>query len=157
MHRPVVAGEAGAWCARHGVRQPHQAPGSPAASERPSDGDREARVLAGPGSRVVDLRGAVVTAGRTDGRLHPMSGADRTMGVDLSGCQGLTAVRTAPATAVRGLRRAPGRAAGGLDPGSVPDGISASSTCSTRTRRRTASARCTARTSAVPAGSRRAR
>ncbi|QHA09492.1 amidohydrolase family protein [Streptomyces broussonetiae] len=41
--------------------------------------DPDARALAGPGTTVVDLRGAVVTAGLTDGHLHPASGAERTM------------------------------------------------------------------------------
>ncbi|MGN5377947.1 amidohydrolase family protein [Streptomyces lasalocidi] len=78
--------------------------------------DREARALAGPGTTVVDLRGAVVTAGLTDGHLHPVSGAERTMGVDLSGCRDPDAVRGALAEAVRTLPPG-GRLRGwGLDP-----------------------------------------
>ncbi|MCZ0204948.1 amidohydrolase [Streptomyces sp. UMAF16] len=85
--------------------------------------DRDARALAGPGTTVVDLRGAVVTAGFTDGHLHPVSGAERTMGVDLSGCRDLAAVRTALAAAVGDLRPGAWLRGWGLDPnafGSAP-------------------------------------
>ncbi|MEU2929169.1 amidohydrolase [Streptomyces sp. NPDC007251] len=78
--------------------------------------DRDARALAGPGSTVVDLRRAVVTAGLTDGHLHPVSGAERTMGVDLSGCRDLDAVRTALAAAARALRPGAWLRGWGLDP-----------------------------------------
>ncbi|MFG2884102.1 amidohydrolase [Streptomyces sp. NPDC048297] len=78
--------------------------------------DREARTLAGPGTTVVDLRGAVVTAGFTDGHLHPVSGAERTMGVDLSGCRDLGAVRAALADAVKSLRPGAWLRGWGLDP-----------------------------------------
>ncbi|MGW4564858.1 amidohydrolase [Streptomyces sp. NPDC004561] len=90
--------------------------------------DREARALAGPGSTVVDLRGAVVTPGLTDGHLHPVSGAERTMGVDLSACRDLAAVRTALAEAVRDLRPGAWLRGWGLDPnafGTAPVGNSA--------------------------------
>lgn len=90
--------------------------------------DRDARALAGPGTTVVDLRGAVVTAGFTDGHLHPVSGAERTMGVDLSACRDLDAVRAALAAAVR-ERRPGGWVRGwGLDPnafGTAPVGNAA--------------------------------
>ncbi|GAA3115388.1 amidohydrolase [Streptomyces echinatus] len=78
--------------------------------------DRDARALAGPGTTVVDLRGAVVTAGFTDGHLHPVSGAERTMGVDLSACRDLDALRTALAAAVRALRPGAWLRGWGLDP-----------------------------------------
>ncbi|MEU9440195.1 amidohydrolase [Streptomyces sp. NPDC048304] len=78
--------------------------------------DRDARALAGPGSTVVDLRGAVVIPGLTDGHLHPVSGAERTMGVDLSGCRDLDAVRTALAAAARALRPGAWLRGWGLDP-----------------------------------------
>ncbi|UJA12118.1 amidohydrolase [Streptomyces collinus] len=90
--------------------------------------DRTARALAGPGSTVVDLRGAVVTPGFTDGHLHPVSGAERTMGVDLSGCRDLTAVRAALAAAVTGLRPGAWLRGWGLDPnafGGEPVGAAA--------------------------------
>ncbi|MEV6805943.1 amidohydrolase [Streptomyces sp. NPDC051132] len=78
--------------------------------------DRDARALAGPGTTVIDLRGAVVTAGFTDGHLHPVSGAERTLGVDLSACHDLDAVRAALATAVRELRPGAWLRGWGLDP-----------------------------------------
>ncbi|WP_333761020.1 amidohydrolase [Streptomyces sp. IBSBF 2390] len=90
--------------------------------------DREARALAGPGSTVVDLRGAVVTAGLTDGHLHPVSGAERTMGADLSACRDLPAVRTALAEAARNLRPGAWLRGWGLDPnafGTAPVGHAA--------------------------------
>ncbi|MEU8967994.1 amidohydrolase [Streptomyces monashensis] len=90
--------------------------------------DREARALAGPGTTVVDLRGAVVTAGLTDGHLHPVSGAERTMGVDLSGCRDLDAVRGALAEAVRTLPPGGWLRGWGLDPnafGTAPVGTAA--------------------------------
>ncbi|MEV6113795.1 amidohydrolase [Streptomyces sp. NPDC052109] len=90
--------------------------------------DRDARALAGPGSTVVELRGAVVTAGLTDGHLHPVSGAERTMGVDLSGCRDLDAVRTALAAAARELRPGAWLRGWGLDPnafGTAPVGNAA--------------------------------
>ncbi|SOD88690.1 amidohydrolase [Streptomyces sp. Ag109_G2-15] len=90
--------------------------------------DREARALAGPGSTVVDLRGAVVTAGFTDGHLHPVSGAERTMGVDLTACRDLHAVRTALAEAAQALRPGAWLRGWGLDPnafGGEPVGAAA--------------------------------
>ncbi|MEV6833399.1 amidohydrolase [Streptomyces sp. NPDC051133] len=91
-------------------------------------GDRDARALAGPGTTVVDLRGAVVTAGLTDGHLHPVSGAERTMGVDLSACRDLDAVRAALAGAARTLRPGDWLRGWGLDPnafGGAPVGNAA--------------------------------
>ncbi|KOG62085.1 amidohydrolase [Streptomyces antibioticus] len=78
--------------------------------------DREARALAGPATTVIDLKGAVVTAGLTDGHLHPVSGAERTMGVDLSGCRDLAAVRAALADAVARLAPDAWLRGWGLDP-----------------------------------------
>lgn len=90
--------------------------------------DREARALGRPGSTVVDLRGAVVTAGFTDGHLHPVSGAERTMGVDLTACRDLHAVRTALAEAAQALRPGAWLRGWGLDPnafGGEPVGAAA--------------------------------
>ncbi|MEU3029770.1 amidohydrolase [Streptomyces incarnatus] len=90
--------------------------------------DREARALAGPRSTVLDLRGAVVVPGLTDGHLHPVSGAERTMGVDLSGCRDLTAVRDALAGAARELPPGGWLRGWGLDPnafGTAPVGHAA--------------------------------
>ncbi|MFE2263729.1 amidohydrolase [Streptomyces griseosporeus] len=83
--------------------------------------DHEARALAGPRTTVIGLRNAVVTAGLTDGHLHPVSGAERTRGVDLSGCRDLTAVRAVLAGAV--ARLAPGAwlRGWGLDPNAFGD------------------------------------
>jgi predicted amidohydrolase YtcJ len=83
--------------------------------------DREVRALAGPGTTVIDLRGAVVTAGFTDGHIHPVSGAERTMGVDLSGCRDLTAVRAALAEAVAALEPGGWLRGWGLDPNAFGD------------------------------------
>ncbi|MGY1577546.1 amidohydrolase [Streptomyces sp. MN13] len=83
--------------------------------------DRELRALAGPATTVIDLRGAVVTAGFTDGHLHPVSGAERTMGVDLSGCRDLPAVRAALAKAVAALEPGAWLRGWGLDPNAFGD------------------------------------
>ncbi|MFI2643846.1 amidohydrolase [Streptomyces sp. NPDC018610] len=90
--------------------------------------DRELRALAGPATTVIDLKNAVVTPGFTDGHLHPVSGAERTMGVDLSGCRDLAAVRAA--LAGQAARLAPGTwlRGWGLDPnvfGGEPVGAAA--------------------------------
>ncbi|MFJ1752504.1 amidohydrolase [Kitasatospora sp. NPDC088134] len=84
-------------------------------------GGRIARLGTGreldPGAaELIDLDGAVVVPGLTDGHLHPVSGAERTAGVDLSGCADLAEVRTALAGAAREL--APGQwlRGWGLDP-----------------------------------------
>ncbi|OSZ56201.1 hypothetical protein OQI_34270 [Streptomyces pharetrae CZA14] len=90
--------------------------------------DREIRALAGPGTTVLGLRQAVVTAGFTDGHLHPVSGAERTMGVDLSACRDLPAVRAALAEAVATLEPGAWLRGWGLDPnafGGAPVGFAA--------------------------------
>ncbi|MEW2294593.1 amidohydrolase [Streptomyces sp. NPDC006743] len=83
--------------------------------------DREVRALAGPATTVIDLKGAVVTTGFTDAHIHPVSGAERTMGVDLSGCRDLAAVRAA--LAERAATLAPGTwlRGWGLDPNAFGD------------------------------------
>ncbi|WP_030176580.1 amidohydrolase [Streptomyces sp. NRRL S-813] len=90
--------------------------------------DRETRALAGPATTVIDLKGAVVTPGFVDGHLHPVSGAERTTGVDLSACADLAAVREALAR--EASRLAPGAwlRGWGLDPnvfGDAPVGAAA--------------------------------
>ncbi|MEY9848837.1 putative amidohydrolase YtcJ [Streptacidiphilus sp. BW17] len=83
--------------------------------------DREVRALAGRATTVIDLKGAVVTVGFTDGHLHPVSGAERTMGVDLSGCRDLDAVRAAVAGAARELKPGAWLRGWGLDPNTFGD------------------------------------
>ncbi|MFD9124702.1 amidohydrolase [Kitasatospora sp. NPDC059571] len=78
--------------------------------------DREILALAGPATEVIDLGGAVATAGFTDGHLHPVSGAERTRGVDLSDCRDLPAVRAALARAAAGLGPGAWLRGWGLDP-----------------------------------------
>ncbi|MFB7592196.1 amidohydrolase [Streptomyces sp. NPDC056169] len=88
--------------------------------------DREIRALAGPATTVVDLKGAVVTPGLVDGHVHPVTGAELTGGLDLSGCAGLDDVREALAREVRRPGRGEWLFAWGLDPnvfGDRPVGI----------------------------------
>ncbi|MFE3288330.1 amidohydrolase, partial [Streptomyces sp. NPDC059233] len=83
--------------------------------------DRAIRALADSGTTVIDLKGAVVTPGLVDGHLHPVSGAELTHGLDLSGCTDVDQVRTALAAEVR--RLAPGQwlHGWGLDPNAFGD------------------------------------
>ncbi|MFJ6939797.1 amidohydrolase [Streptomyces sp. NPDC101132] len=78
--------------------------------------DEEVRALAGPATTVVGLDGAVVTPGLVDGHVHPVSGAELTHGLDLSGCAGLDDVRAALAERVRSLGRGEWLFGWGLDP-----------------------------------------
>ncbi|MFB9720717.1 amidohydrolase [Planobispora longispora] len=78
--------------------------------------DRRIRSLAGPSTTVIDLKGAVVIPGLVDGHLHPVSGAELTQGLDLSGCADLDAVREALAREVRTLAPGAWLHAWGLDP-----------------------------------------
>ncbi|SOB79835.1 hypothetical protein SAMN06272789_0636 [Streptomyces sp. 1331.2] len=78
--------------------------------------DRTIRELADPATTVIDLKGAVVTPGLVDGHLHPVSGAELTHGLDLSGCTDLAAVRAALAAEVRRLAPGAWLHAWGLDP-----------------------------------------
>ncbi|WP_329124409.1 amidohydrolase [Streptomyces sp. NBC_01353] len=78
--------------------------------------DREIRALADSSTTVVDLKGAVVTPGLTDGHLHPVSGAELTHGLDLSGCTDLDSVREVLAREVRTLKRGAWLFGWGLDP-----------------------------------------
>ncbi|MEV5580295.1 amidohydrolase [Streptomyces parvus] len=79
-------------------------------------GDREIRALADASTTVIDLKGAVVTPGLVDGHLHPVSGAELTHGLDLSGCTDLAGVREALAGEVRRLAPGAWLRAWGLDP-----------------------------------------
>ncbi|USC46808.1 amidohydrolase [Streptomyces filamentosus] len=79
-------------------------------------GDREIRALADASTTVIDLKGAVVTPGLVDGHLHPVSGAELTHGLDLSGCTDLAGVREALVGEVRRLAPGAWLHAWGLDP-----------------------------------------
>ncbi|MFD8784986.1 amidohydrolase [Kitasatospora sp. NPDC059599] len=83
--------------------------------------DRTIRALADPATTVIDLKGAVVTPGLVDGHLHPVTGAELTHGLDLSGCADLDAVRTSLAAEVRRLDRGAWLHAWGLDPNAFGD------------------------------------
>ncbi|MFI9003294.1 amidohydrolase [Streptomyces sp. NPDC053541] len=88
--------------------------------------DREIRALAGPDTEVIDLGGAVLTAGFVDGHLHPVTGAELTHGLDLSRCADVAGVRAALAGAVREQGRGDWLFGWGLDPnvfGDEPVGI----------------------------------
>ncbi|CAL9390927.1 N-substituted formamide deformylase [Streptomyces sp. enrichment culture] len=78
--------------------------------------DREVRALADSSTTVIDLKGAVVVPGLVDGHLHPVSGAETTHGLDLSGCTDLDQVRAALAAEVRSLAPGAWLHAWGLDP-----------------------------------------
>ncbi|MFF3319883.1 amidohydrolase [Streptomyces sp. NPDC003035] len=78
--------------------------------------DREIRALADSSTTVIDLKGAVVTPGLTDGHLHPVSGAELTHGLDLSVCTDLHSVREALAREVRSLEPGAWLFGWGLDP-----------------------------------------
>ncbi|KUL36481.1 amidohydrolase [Streptomyces sp. NRRL F-4489] len=78
--------------------------------------DREIRRLAGPATTVLDLKGAVVTPGLTDGHLHPVTGADLSHGLDLSRCTDLDEVRAALAREAATLAPGAWLRGWGLDP-----------------------------------------
>jgi len=78
--------------------------------------DREIRALADASTTVIDVKGGVVVPGLVDGHIHPVSGADLTHGLDLSGCTGLEQVREVLAGAVRNLTPGAWLHAWGLDP-----------------------------------------
>ena len=78
--------------------------------------DRTVRALADSSTTVVDLKGAVVTPGLVDGHLHPVSGAELTHGLDLSGCADVTQVREALTRGVRELAPGAWLHGWGLDP-----------------------------------------
>ncbi|WP_394427763.1 amidohydrolase [Streptomyces sp. SGAir0957] len=78
--------------------------------------DRAVRALAGPGTTTIDLKGAVVTPGLVDGHLHPVSGAELTHGLDLSGATDLDGVRESLARHRQTLAPGAWLHAWGLDP-----------------------------------------
>ncbi|MFJ3583026.1 amidohydrolase [Streptomyces sp. NPDC090127] len=83
--------------------------------------DREIRALADASTTVVDLEGAVVTPGLTDGHIHPVSGAELTHGFDLSACTDLPSLREALAREVRTLEPGGWLFGWGLDPNAFGD------------------------------------
>lgn len=83
--------------------------------------DQDMRALAGPATTVIDLRGGLVTPGLVDGHLHPVSGAELTHGLDLSGRTDLDQVRRAVAEAARSLAPGAWLHAWGLDPNAFGD------------------------------------
>ncbi|EFH30610.1 amidohydrolase, partial [Streptomyces pristinaespiralis ATCC 25486] len=83
--------------------------------------DREIRALADPSTTVIDLKGAVLTPGLVDGHLHPVSGAELTHGLDLSGCADLEAVRRALAHEAASLAPGAWLHGWGLDPNVFAD------------------------------------
>ncbi|RSS81930.1 amidohydrolase [Streptomyces sp. WAC06614] len=78
--------------------------------------ERSVRAAAGSSATVVDLKGAVVTPGLVDGHVHPVSGAELTHGLDLSGCTDVPQVRAALAAGVRELAPGGWLHGWGLDP-----------------------------------------
>ncbi|WP_406432271.1 amidohydrolase [Streptomyces sp. NBC_01589] len=78
--------------------------------------DRGIRALADSSTTVIDLKGAVVTPGLVDGHLHPVSGAELTQGLDLSGCADLGEVRERLAREVQTLAPGAWLHGWGLDP-----------------------------------------
>ncbi|WP_432167583.1 amidohydrolase [Streptomyces sp. bgisy031] len=88
--------------------------------------DHGIRAHVGASTTVIDLKGAVVTPGLVDGHLHPVSGAELTGGLDLSGCTDVEDVRAALAAEVRNLAPGAWLHGWGLDPnvfGDRPVGI----------------------------------
>ncbi|MCX5175723.1 amidohydrolase [Streptomyces virginiae] len=83
--------------------------------------DHHVRALADASTTVVDLKGAVVTPGLVDGHIHPVSGAELTHGLDLSGCTDLEQLRETLAAGVRGLARGAWLTGWGLDPNAFGD------------------------------------
>ncbi|MET7695286.1 amidohydrolase [Streptomyces sp. NPDC005483] len=69
----------------------------------------------GASTVVHDLRGATLTAGLTDGHMHPVLGCDSFTGLDLSNCRTVADLRAALAAEVRTARRGAWITGFGLD------------------------------------------
>lgn len=78
--------------------------------------DESCRAEAGPRTSVIDLHGAVVVPGLVDGHLHPVFGAERTAGIDLSECTTIPEVRDALALGARDAAPGTWLRGWGLDP-----------------------------------------
>ncbi len=83
--------------------------------------DGSCREEAGPSTTVVDLHGAVVTPGLVDGHIHPVFGAERTDGIDLSQCTSIPAIRDALDSAARDAAPGTWLRGWGLDPNAFGD------------------------------------
>ncbi|MEU6294012.1 amidohydrolase [Streptomyces erythrochromogenes] len=83
--------------------------------------DRLIRAGADAATTVIDLKGAVMTPGLVDGHSHPVSGAELTHGLDLSGCSDLGQVRETLARGVRELAPGAWLHGWGLDPNAFGD------------------------------------
>ncbi|WP_327265338.1 amidohydrolase [Streptomyces sp. NBC_01232] len=83
--------------------------------------DSRIRALADASTTVIDLKGAVVTPGLVDGHIHPVSGAELTHGLDLSGCTDLEQLRETLAAGVRALAPGGWLTGWGLDPNAFGD------------------------------------
>ncbi|MFJ7589731.1 amidohydrolase [Streptomyces sp. NPDC097617] len=83
--------------------------------------DSRIRALADASTTVVDLKGAVVSPGLVDGHIHPVTGAELTHGLDLSGCTDLEQVRATLAAGVRALAPGAWLSGWGLDPNAFGD------------------------------------
>jgi len=99
-----------------GRRLPHTALAAAGGRISRLGDDREVRALAGRAATVIDVKGSVVIPGLTDGHMHPVSGAERTTGTDLSSCPDLASVREALAAAARALAPGAWLRGWGLDP-----------------------------------------
>ena len=99
-----------------GRRLPHTALAAAGGRISRLGDDREVRALAGRAATVIDVKGSVVIPGLTDGHMHPVSGAERTTGTDLSSCPDLASAREALAGAARDLAPGGWLRGWGLDP-----------------------------------------
>lgn len=78
--------------------------------------DVDCQDVIGSSTTVVDVGGGVVTPGLVDSHTHPVSGAERTAGIDLSGCATIAQVRAALESGARHARPGTWLRGWGLDP-----------------------------------------
>ena len=77
--------------------------------------DDAATELRGPSTEVIDLAGATLTPGLTDGHTHPLLGVAQFSGLDLSGCRDVADLRGRLAAAARRAGRGEWLLGFGLD------------------------------------------